>query len=321
MSHDLRHISPASRKVRRQIETLSSTLTLPTVRLALGMLEGEHSSSRLGGNNDPMSTRDYTLEDEARLIDWKASAKQGHPMVIDRERLVTSRVHLLLDNGLEMQGRTASGETATEVAGNAMCMFAALSARRHDRISLVFADSLNIIRKPFKGGLAQFEQAIDKAMGGGQTRSPRNFEALLSYARTLNDKGSLVVIATDDHALSGDHLHSLRLIAAMHPLMLIDVTTLNPFRKVPFGQVTDGLSGRRIPAFMIGGQPADSVDTHRRYLTAQLREQLKASNATLIRATSSEDMFSQFIHLVSVTLKQTSYASFDASSIVAGETA
>ncbi|MDF7640995.1 DUF58 domain-containing protein [Bifidobacterium sp. ESL0784] len=321
MRHDPRHVSQASRKVRGKIETLSSTLTLPTVRRALGVLEGEHSSTRLGGNNDPMSTRDYTFEDEARLIDWKASAKQGHPMVIDRERLVTSRVHLLIDNGLEMEGRTSSGETAREVACNAMCMFAALSARRHDRISLVFADSLNIIRKPFKGGLAQFEQAIDNAVGGGQTLSPRNFEALLAYARTLNDKGSLVVIATDEHALSGDHLHSLRLIAAMHPLMLIDVATLNPFRKVPFGQITDGLDGRRIPAFLIDQQSANSVDTHRRYLTAQLQEHLKASGATLIRTTSSEDMFSQFIHLVSVTLKQTSYASFDASSIIAGEMA
>ncbi|WEV66433.1 MULTISPECIES: DUF58 domain-containing protein [unclassified Bifidobacterium] len=320
MSHDLRHVSPASRKVRRQIETLSSTLTLPTVRRALGVLEGEHSSSRLGGNNDPMSTRDYTFEDEARLIDWKASAKLGHPMVIDRERLVTSRVHLLVDNGLEMEGRTISGETATEVAGNAMCMFAALSARRHDKISLVFADSLNIIRKPFKGGLAQFEKAIDDAVRG-QSRPPRNFEALLSYARTLNDKGSLVVIATDGHALNDNHLHSLRLIAAMHPLMLIDIETLNPFRKVPFGQVTDGADGRRIPAFMIGEQTAKSVDTHRRYLTAQLQERLKASGATLICVTSSEDMFSQFIHLVSVTLKQTSFTSPEALPLVAGEMA
>ncbi|WEV66747.1 DUF58 domain-containing protein [Bifidobacterium sp. ESL0769] len=317
MSSVPRQASPEAREVRRKIETLSSTLTLPTVRRALGVLEGEHSSSRLGGNNDPMSTRDYTFEDEARLIDWKASAKQGHPMVIDRERLVTSRVHLLLDNGLEMEGRTTSGETAREVAGNAMCMFAALSARRHDRISLVFADSVNIIRKPFKGGLAQFEEAIDNGMGG-EKRHPRNFEALLAYARTLNDRDSLVVIATDEHALSGDHLHSLRLIAAMHPLMLIDVATLNPFRKIPFGQITDGFDGRRIPAFMIGEQSANSVDTHRKYLTAQLQEHLKASGTTLIRAKSSEDMFSQFIHLVSVTLKQTSFARFDASSVSLG---
>ncbi|MCO6558276.1 MAG: DUF58 domain-containing protein [Bifidobacterium sp.] len=317
MSSAPRQTSPEARKVRRKIETLSSTLTLPTVRRALGVLEGEHSSSRLGGNNDPMSTRDYTFEDEARLIDWKASAKLGHPMVIDRERLVTSRVHLLLDNGIEMEGRTSSGETATEVAGNAMCMFAALSARRHDRISLVFADSRNIIRKPFKGGLAQFEQAIDNG-AGGQARPPRNFEALLAYARTLNDKGSLVVIATDEHALSQVHLHSLRLIAAMHPLTLIDVATLNPFRKVSFGQITDGINGRRIPAFLISEQSANAVDTHRRYLTAQLQEHLKADGTTLIRATSSEDMFSQFIHLVSVTLKQTSFTSFRAPSTIAG---
>ncbi|MDF7664912.1 DUF58 domain-containing protein [Bifidobacterium sp. ESL0745] len=317
MSSDPRQTSFEAANVRRKIETLSSTLTLPTVRRALGVLEGEHSSSRLGGNNDPLSTRDYTFEDEARLIDWKASAKAGHPMVIDRERLVTSRVHLLLDHGLEMEGRTSSGETASEVAGNAMCMFAALSARRHDRISLVFADSKNIIRKPFKGGLAQFERAIDNGLGGSK-RSPRNFEALLSYARTLNDQGSLLVIATDEHALSQDHLHALRLIAAMHPLMLIDVATLNPFRKVGFGHITDGLDGRGIPSFLIRDSAANAVDTHRKYVTMQLQEQLKASGTMLIRATSSEDMFSQFINLVSVTLKQTSFQSPQSFSILEG---
>ncbi|WEV69978.1 DUF58 domain-containing protein [Bifidobacterium sp. ESL0775] len=305
MSPSLREVSPDAARVRRKIETLSSTLTLPTVRRALGVLEGEHSSSRLGGNNDPISTRDYTFEDEARLIDWKASAKSGHPMVVDRERLVTSRVHLLLDNGLEMQGRTASGETAAQVAINAMCMFAALSTRRHDSISLVFADSKSIIRKPFKGGLAQFEQAIDSGTGD-ETHSPRNFGALLDYARTLDDKGSLVVIATDDHALSEEHLHNIRLIAALHPLMLIDVSTLNPFRSIPFGQITDGLDGRRIPAFLIDEKTASAVDTHRQYLATRLEDELKKSKATLLRATSSEDMFSKFIRLVSVALKQTS---------------
>ncbi|WEV41436.1 DUF58 domain-containing protein [Bifidobacterium sp. ESL0682] len=305
MSSSLRDLSPNKTGVRRKIETLSSTLTLPTVRRALGVLEGEHSSSRLGGNNDPMSIRDYTLEDEARLIDWKSSAKQGRPMVIDRERLVTSRIHLLLDNGIEMEGRTASGETAAQIATNAMCMFAALSTRRHDSISLVFADSKSIIRKPFKGGLAQFEQAID-AGTGAETHPPRNFGALLDYARTLNDKGSLVVIATDDHALSEDHLHTIRLIAAMHPLMLIDVATLNPFRPISFGQVTDGFDGRRIPAFLMDEESAAAVDTHRQYLATRLEDELRKCEATLLRATSSEDMFSKFIRLVSVALKQSS---------------
>lgn len=292
------HTSP----VRKKIETLSSTLSLPTVRRALGMFEGEHSSSRLGGNDDPLSVRDYAFEDEARLIDWKSSAKNGHPMVVDRERSVTSRVHLLIDNGIEMDGRTESGETALQVAANTMCMFAALSTRRHDTISLVFGDSKNIIRKPFKGGLAQFEQSIDEGIGDRE-RSSRNFNALLDYARTLGDKGSLVIIATDDHALDAEQMRAVRLIAAMHPLILIDVVPLNPFRPIVLGQVIDGLDGRRMPAFMISEKNATAVDAHRQYVSTQFADELKKDKATLIRAASSNEMLSKFLHLVSMTLK------------------
>lgn len=288
--------------VRKKIETLSSTLSLPTARRALGVFEGEHPSSRLGGNDDPLSARDYAFEDEARLIDWKSSAKNGHPMVVDRERSVTSRVHLLMDNGIEMDGCTKSGETALQVAANAMCMFAALSTKRHDAISLVFGDSKNIIRKPLRGGLAQFERSIDEGIGERE-RSPRNFNALLDYARTLGDKGSLVIIATDDHALDVEQMHAIRLIAAMHPVILVDVVPLNPFRPIAFGQVTDGLDSRRIPAFMISEMNATAVDAHRQYVATQLADELKKSKATLIRAASSDEMFSEFLHLISAILR------------------
>ncbi|MCI1223841.1 MAG: hypothetical protein LKG01_07795, partial [Bifidobacterium subtile] len=69
--------SPASVSTRRRIEALAGSLTLPTVRKALGVVEGEHTSRRRFGSDDVMDIRSYTFEDEARLIDWKTSARAG----------------------------------------------------------------------------------------------------------------------------------------------------------------------------------------------------------------------------------------------------
>ena len=84
-------------RVRRRIEALGASMSLPTVDRALGILEGEHRTRRRGGNDDLLDVRAYETGDEARQIDWKISARSGRAMVVQRERLSSSRVYLLMD--------------------------------------------------------------------------------------------------------------------------------------------------------------------------------------------------------------------------------
>ena len=199
-----------------------------TVRKALGALEGEHASGRRGGSGDAMDVHAYEPGDESRLIDWKTSARQA-PMVVERERLSTSRVWLLMDVGLEMTGVCPSGERAWQVAANALRMFAALSLRRSDDISLVFGDESSITRVPFNGGFAQFERTLDKALDRDWDHH-RNIDALLEYARRIKDREALIVLATDEHAMEERHITTIRRITRTHPMVLIDVATMNPFK-------------------------------------------------------------------------------------------
>ena len=168
--------------IRSKIEALGTTLSLPTVRKALGVLEGAHASDKRFGADDVMDIRIYEPGDEAKRIDWKTSARVGRPMVVQRERPSTSRAWLLLDVGQEMTGTCVSGEQVHQVAANALCMFAALSLRRGDEVSIVFGDSGSITRVPFNGGLTQFEQTLDNALQRDWNK-PRNIDALLEYAR------------------------------------------------------------------------------------------------------------------------------------------
>lgn len=237
----------SSDSVRKKIEALGTQLSLPTVRKALGALEGEHASGRRGGSGDAMDVHAYEPGDESRLIDWKTSARQGRPMVVERERLSTSRVWLLMDVGLEMTGVCPSGERAWQVAANALRMFAALSLRRSDDISLVFGDESSITRVPFNGGFAQFERTLDKALDRDWDHH-RNIDALLEYARRIKDREALIVLATDEHAMEERHITTIRRITRTHPMVLIDVATMNPFKAVSSRHApTDGLSARRVP--------------------------------------------------------------------------
>lgn len=292
--------------IRRKIEALGTTLSLPTVRKALGVLEGAHASNKRFGSDDVMDIRVYEAGDEARQIDWKTSARVGRPMVVLRERPSTSRAWLLLDVGQEMTGTCPSGEQAYQVAANALCMFAALSLRRGDEVSVVFGDSASITRIPFNGGFAQFEQTLDQALERDWS-NPRNIDALLEYARRIRDREALVVLATDEHALQERHIEAIRRIARTHPMVLIDVATINPFEYGRFTHVFDGNGPRRVPAFLRNRTTAQEVRTHRGYLAAAVRRELNRCGSTVIHAGSSERMFGEFVHMVSMALAGSSH--------------
>ena len=280
----------SSDSVRKKIEALGTQLSLPTVRKALGALEGEHASGRRGGSGDAMDVHAYEPGDESRLIDWKTSARQGRPMVVERERLSTSRVWLLMDVGLEMTGVCPSGERAWQVAANALRMF---------------ADESSITRVPFNGGFAQFERTLDKALDRDWDHH-RNIDALLEYARRIKDREALIVLATDEHAMEERHITTIRRITRTHPMVLIDVATMNPFKAVSSRHApTDGLSARRVPAFLRNAKAAAEVDTHRAYMAAALEQELTRAGSHIIRSASSESMFDRFVALVSRALART----------------
>lgn len=289
--------------IRRKIETLGNTLSLPTVRKALGVLEGVHASGKRFGADDVVDIHAYEPGEEAKRIDWKTSARAGRPMVVQRERPSTSKAWLLLDVGQEMSATCPSGEPAYQVAANALCMFAALSLRRSDEVSMIFGDGATITRVPFNGGLAQFERTLDTALQRDFDKA-RNIDALLEYARRIRDKEALIVLATEEHALEERHLHAIRAIARTHPMVLIDVATINPFDVSHASVVLDGDSGRRIPSFLRDAKMAAQVRTHREYLAASIRHELGRCGSTVIRSDSSEHMFHEFVHMVSASLAQ-----------------
>ncbi|BDR54928.1 hypothetical protein KIMH_10390 [Bombiscardovia apis] len=285
--------------IRHKIEALSSQLSLPTVRKALGILEGEHPSGKRGSGYDYEGIRTYEAGDEARLIDWASSARMGRPMVAEHERLVTSKAWLFIDMGREMQATTASSESAAAVAANALRMFASLSLRRSDEVSLVTANKQAITRIPSQGGFAAFDQTLDKALDRSWSQ-PRNITAMLEYALRIPDRQSLIVIATDETAIGEQHLAAIKKIAQTHPLIVVSVATLNPLSPTNgFAHILDGVSKRQVPAFMRQEMAAQEVDTHRHYQNSALKRDLVRTGATLIHAHSSQSMFNEFVRILS----------------------
>ena len=200
-----------------------------------------------------------------------------------------------------MTGTCVSGEQAHQVAANALCMFASLSLRRGDEVSIVFGDAGRSLACLLMADLRNSEQTLDNALQRDWSK-PRNIDALLKYARRIRDRDALVILATDEHALEERHMESIRRIARTHPMVLIDVATINPFDDTQARTVFNASNDRRVPAFLRTGKTAQEVRTHREYLSASVRHELNRCGSTVIRADSSERMFREFVRMVSVSL-------------------
>ena len=114
------------------------------------------------------------------------------------------------------------------------------------------------------------------------------------------------MLATDDHALDDTHMRAIRRITQTHPLVLINVGTINPFSSDPIpsrphASLVDGATDRRIPAFLRNTKAAQELDTHRAYLLQALDRELLRCGSRMIHGSSSEGMFHAFVRLLSLS--------------------
>ena len=283
--------------IHAKIEAFGSHLTLPIVQKALGNLKGEHISNQYGHGYDYLDLRPYEPGDEAQLIDWKASGRAGRPIIINKQREVNSTIWLMLDVSSQMSASARSGETLLTVAANALRMFALLSLKRSDNISLVLADSKTITRIPFTGGYPKFDHTLTDALSSLHP-APRDMASLLRYAESIHSRHSLVVIATDDSAMDARHEKMISAIAQDHPFVFISVEPVNPFDPANT-RVQDARNGKYMPAFLKSNSRAAEIDARSEVLALAFDRALTREGATLLRGSSSDDMLNHFIRLVS----------------------
>lgn len=298
------HPQPSSHDsqwVRKRIEAVASTLSLPTAKKALGMLEGVHQSSTRGSGLDMMGSHPYTAGEEARRIDWKASARIGKPMVIDYEQSGNDRVLFILDSSERMYSLAQGDQRIIDVATDALRMLGVLALRRGDEIALLSATEQAITRVPCNGGYRGLHAALQRIERTRQSEQ-RDIERILTYLSKHSHQHSLVVIATDELTWQHDHIDTLRTLAQQRPIILVNVQRMNPL--TPSGaRIIDGNSGRSIPAFMRTQELSEEIDSRRDFLAQQLKRQLTAVASTVVRAGSSEAMFTTVLQTISQSMR------------------
>ncbi|HRW17996.1 MAG TPA: DUF58 domain-containing protein [Dermatophilaceae bacterium] len=245
-------------------------------RRTWGLLDGEYASVFRGRSLDYDDLREYVPGDEIRDIDWKATARHGSPLV---KRYVATRkqtVLLVVDTGRSMAAVAESGEPKKSVAILVAGMLAYLAVRHGDHVGLVEGDATGSRLHEAKGTEAHLERllrAIDRSCT--LDAGPSRFADQLRYLADHVTKRCLVLVVSDDAALTEDDTALLRRIHAQHEILWVSVIDADPTAYQVRRAAQEVSDGSLLPAAVRGGgrlQTAylEAADARRQALDAQL---------------------------------------------------
>lgn len=227
-------------------------LAIHTRRRMPGLLDGQHASTVTGRSLDFSDLREYSIGDDIKDIDWKATARRGSPLVkryiADRKRTVI----LAVCAGAEFAGLANPTEAKHEVGIMAAGMLGYLAVRHGDYVGLQVSSggAVEVLRPSTR------EIELERMLQLVQRRChldspPGDLTALLEFTIASVRRRSILVLVIDDIPVDAEAEGLLRRIAVQHEIFVIVVTDLDATAAQP-PAIFDAASGWEVPPFVRG---------------------------------------------------------------------
>lgn len=175
-----------------------------------------------GAGTEFESVRDYAEGDAFRSIDWKATARRGKVMVVQREVERSQDVMVLLDCGRLMTARIGD-QRKLDYAVTAALSLASIASLASDRVGVVaFAREILIARSP-RSTQASMRALSDVLCDVEPRFEEADYAGAFGYVRTHLHRRSLVVLFTDviDPVAQATVLAELATLARRHVVLCI----------------------------------------------------------------------------------------------------
>lgn len=185
------------------------------------LIEAGLRRMRMRGEGTEFETlREYTAGDAFRAIDWKATARRGKVMVVQREVERSQDVMLMVDCGRLMTARIDE-QRKLDYAITAALSVASIASLASDRVGAVaFARDIVLARSPRSA--ASSTHALANALSDVEPRfEESDYARAISYVRSHLHRRSLVVLFTDviDPVSQSTVLAELSTLAKRHVVL------------------------------------------------------------------------------------------------------
>jgi uncharacterized protein (DUF58 family) len=248
----------------RVLPAFHSRRFLPEKLTRLRQIEGQVAARGRGQGTEFDSLREYVPGDDARAIDWRATARRTTVAVRTYRPERDRRVVAVLDTGRTSAGRV--GDTPRlDHAMDATLLLAALASRAGDRVDLIAHDAFPRVSRPGGSRTADLLARLTEAMALLEPNLVEaDHRAIVSAVLRATTRRSLVVLFTElvPAVIDDGLLPVLPSLTARHTVVLAAVR--DP-------RLTELAAGRGDVRAVYGAAAAERTLAERRRLTAMLR--------------------------------------------------
>lgn len=167
-----------------------------TIRLALEASGGMRQRRRLGLGTEFAELRDYDRGDDPRLIDWKATARKGKPLVRVLEPEQEQSLLIFVDGGRLMTAQV-QGLQRFDWGLNAALALATAGLHRGDRVGIGVFDRTLHTWVPAQRGQSHFGRILDGLTPVQPTLLEPDYLGAITPILAQQPRRALVVIITD----------------------------------------------------------------------------------------------------------------------------
>ena len=159
-------------------------------------LLGVRRTRKIGQDHEFERLRDYTIDDNHKHIDWRATARRRKLTVRDYQVTQSQRIIFLLDCG-RMMTNEASGVSLLDHAVNAMLMLSYVALRQGDAVGMIaFSDEIHSFVPP-RGGMTQTNRLLHASFNRFPQMTESRYDLAFRYLGSHCRKRSLVVLVTN----------------------------------------------------------------------------------------------------------------------------
>lgn len=193
-------------KSKEEIKVFSDLKKLHelSIKLAHSTELGELHQRKRGQGTDFASLREYTVGDDTKAIDWKATARRDRPVVRTYEIEQEQRLLILLDAGRMMSSDLEGLKRFDHALNSALCL--ALTGLTHnDQVGIgIFADK-PLLYLPPKRGKNYMKKILESTFDVEPRLVEPDYVGMLSYFASAQKGRALIVVLTDLTDPIGSH--------------------------------------------------------------------------------------------------------------------
>src|SRR5262249_18524775 len=194
----------------------------PMARTPLAPPGASHVKRMPGAGREFSHFRDYTVDDDYRQVNWKATARRARPITAVSESEHSQDIIFCLDVGRMMAARVGA-LSKLDHAINAVLMLTHVSHRFQDNLGLlIFSHTVHSYLPPAKGR-SQYAQFLRTLYGVKPELCYVNYREAFQYLIARHPKRALTMVFTDllDTVVSSEYRDAVRLLRRFHlPLTL-----------------------------------------------------------------------------------------------------